>query len=120
VGLLAEKSGDLGRLVGSITQRSFHASVRGDFSTAATLADEALELALREGHPATMALLYMMQLVVRFYLGDLAGAENHFAAGLKFFDDPVFRILTAVLPRPSPGQAGTPGYLGEPMLPASE
>jgi tetratricopeptide (TPR) repeat protein len=33
----------------------------------------------------------MMQLIVRFYLGDLAGAEKHFAVGLGFFDDPAFR-----------------------------
>jgi tetratricopeptide (TPR) repeat protein len=33
----------------------------------------------------------MMQLIVRYYRGDLVGAESHFAAGLGFFDDPVFR-----------------------------
>ena len=91
VRVLAEKSGDLMRLVESVFTRSFHACVAGDFSTAAALADEALELALREGRPSLMASLHMMQLVVRFYLGDLAGAENHFVAGLKFFDDPAFR-----------------------------
>jgi tetratricopeptide (TPR) repeat protein len=35
--------------------------------------------------------MYIMQLLVHYYRGDLAGAEDHFAAGLKFFDDPVFR-----------------------------
>ena len=91
VGALAEKSGDLRRLVGSMFRRCFHACVAGDLSIAAALADEALELGLREGNPSLMASLHMMQLVVRFYLGDLAGAENHFTAGLKLFDDPVFR-----------------------------
>jgi tetratricopeptide (TPR) repeat protein len=91
VGVLAERSGDLLQLVGSMTQRSFHACVAGDFSTAAALADEALEFALRAGNPATTGLLRMMQLVVRFYRGDLCGAEEHFAAGLKLFDDAVFR-----------------------------
>jgi hypothetical protein len=91
IGLLAERSGNLGRLVVSVFMRSFHACLAGDLSTAAALADEALELALREGAPSLIALQYLMQLVVHYYRGDLAGAENHFAAGLKFFDDPVFR-----------------------------
>jgi class 3 adenylate cyclase len=91
IGALVEKSGDLERLVGSMYTRSLHACIAGDFSTAATLAEEALELAQREGNPSTMALLHTMQLVVRYYCGDLAGTENHFEAGLKFFDDSVFR-----------------------------
>jgi tetratricopeptide (TPR) repeat protein len=91
IGLLAERSGNLGRLVGSGFTRSFHACVAGDLSTAAVLADEALELALREGEPSAIASVHTMQLLVHYYRGDLAGAENHFAAGLKFFDDPVFR-----------------------------
>jgi tetratricopeptide (TPR) repeat protein len=91
VRVLAEKSGNLGQLVGSMAQRSFHACVAGDYTTSAALADEALELALRRGNPTTLANLYMMQVVVRFFRGDFAGAETHFAAGLKLFDDPVFR-----------------------------
>jgi tetratricopeptide (TPR) repeat protein len=91
VGALAEKSGDLLRLTKSVFTRSFHAYVAGDLSTAAALADEALELALREGNPSLMASLRMMQLVVRFHRGDFADAENHFAAWLKFFEGPVFR-----------------------------
>jgi class 3 adenylate cyclase/tetratricopeptide (TPR) repeat protein len=89
--LLAEKTGNRQRLVSSGFGRSFHAFQAGDLSTAAELADEALKLALREGNPTTIATLRMMQLMVHYHRGDLASAEKHFAAGLKFFDDPTFR-----------------------------
>jgi class 3 adenylate cyclase/tetratricopeptide (TPR) repeat protein len=91
IGVLAERSGNLGRLVLSAFTRSFHACLAGDLSTSAAAADEAFELAMREGEPSLIAFLYMMQLIVHYYQGDLAGAEAHFADGLKFFDDPIFR-----------------------------
>ena len=71
--------------------RCFQANLAGDLSTAAALADEGLELALREGEPPLIAFMYLMQLLVHYPRGDLAGAENHFTALLKFIDDPVFR-----------------------------
>jgi predicted ATPase len=55
--LLAERSGNLRRLVESVFTRSFHACLAGDLSIAAALADEALELALHEGEPSLIALL---------------------------------------------------------------
>jgi tetratricopeptide (TPR) repeat protein len=73
--------------------RCFQALIAGDLSTAAALADEALELARREGNPTSLALLHSHQVLVRFYRGDLAGAERYFTTGLKFFDDPGFRQL---------------------------
>jgi class 3 adenylate cyclase/tetratricopeptide (TPR) repeat protein len=91
VGLLAEKSGNLQRLRASMMTRFAQAGQRGDLSAAAALADQALELARREGNPTAMAYVHMAQLIARHLRGDLAGAENHFAAGLKFVDDPVFR-----------------------------
>ena len=91
IGLLAERSGNLARLIRSVFTRSFHANLAGDLSTSAALADEGLELALRGGEPSLIAVLYMMQLVVHYDRGDHAGAEDHFAAGLKLIDDPVFR-----------------------------
>jgi DNA-binding winged helix-turn-helix (wHTH) protein len=90
-GLLAERSGNLGRLALSVGTRSFHSCLAGDLSIAAALADEALELALRQGEPSLIGGLRTIQLIVHCYWGNLAGAENHFAAGLKFFDDPGFR-----------------------------
>jgi len=62
-GLLAERSGNLGRLVVSVATRSFHAILAGDLSTAAPLVDEALELALREGSPLLIASLRTFQLI---------------------------------------------------------
>jgi tetratricopeptide (TPR) repeat protein len=91
IGPLAERSGNLGRLVGSVFTRSFLACLAGNLSIAAALADEGLALALREGTPRRVASLQTMQLIVHYYRGDLVGAENHFAAGLKFFGDPVFK-----------------------------
>jgi class 3 adenylate cyclase/tetratricopeptide (TPR) repeat protein len=93
IGLLAEKSGDLRRLVESLSLRCFQALIAGDLSTAAALADQALELARREGNPTSLALLHSHEVLVRFYRGDLAGAEKYFTTGLKFFDDPGFRQL---------------------------
>ena len=88
-GVLAE-SVELGWLVRSITAAG-HAYFAGDLSTAAALIDEALELALPEGNPIAMAWLHGMQVVVRFYRGDLVGADSHFSAGLNFFDHSDFR-----------------------------
>jgi class 3 adenylate cyclase/tetratricopeptide (TPR) repeat protein len=91
IGLLAERSGELGRLVASVFFRSFQACLAGDLSTAGGAADEALSLALREGSHSLVAAIRTMQLIVHYYRGDLAGAEDHFAAGLKFFDDSGFK-----------------------------
>jgi class 3 adenylate cyclase/tetratricopeptide (TPR) repeat protein len=88
---LAKKSGNVGHLVGSMTTRCLHIYLSGDLSFAGALADQALELARREGSPTQLAFLHMFQLTVHSFRGDLAGAENYFAAGLKFFDDPGFR-----------------------------
>src|SRR6266849_5267517 len=63
---------------------------------ATTLADKALTLALREGSPTVLAHAHTLQLQTRYWRGDLAGAEKHFAAGLKLFDDPGFRQLQLV------------------------
>jgi class 3 adenylate cyclase len=91
IGLLVEKSGDILRLVGSTLASSLNALLTGELSRAAALADAGLDLALRDGNETLMASVHALQLLVRFYLGDLAAAENHFALGLKFFDDPAFR-----------------------------
>jgi class 3 adenylate cyclase/tetratricopeptide (TPR) repeat protein len=91
IGLLAQRSGDLWLLVESMTGRCFQALIVGALSNAAALADEALELARREGNPTSLALLHVQQLMVHFFRGDLAGAEGYFTTGLKFFDDPGFR-----------------------------
>src|SRR5260370_579092 len=90
-GILAEKSGGPGQLVGSMALRCFPSYAAGDLSIAGALADQALELALREANPTVLGLLYTEQVLVRHMRGDLAGAEKYFTTGLEFFDDVVFR-----------------------------
>jgi tetratricopeptide (TPR) repeat protein len=91
VAALAEKGGNLLQMVGSASTRGYHSYSAGDLSTAATLADDALGLAQRDSNPTVMAYLRRLQQSIHFFRGDLAGVEKHFAAGLRFFDDPVFR-----------------------------
>ena len=91
IAALAEKSGNLTQFGNTLGSRGFTAWVSGDLSTAGALADQALKLALREGNPTILAYRYMLQMIVRFWRGDLAGAEHYFTTGLKFFDDPSFR-----------------------------
>jgi len=90
-GILAEKSGNLRQLVGSMTLRCLHAYIAGDLLMAAALADQALELASREMNLTALANLHMMELVIRHQRGDLTGAEKYFANGLQFFEDPGFK-----------------------------
>jgi class 3 adenylate cyclase/tetratricopeptide (TPR) repeat protein len=96
---LAKKSGNLSQLVSLMHATGYAAWSAGDYESAATLADEALELALRDGNPTNLGLVYRLQVTVRNSRGDLAGAEEHFARGLKFFEDvaiwplPLFRLI---------------------------
>jgi class 3 adenylate cyclase len=84
---LAEETGDLLGLVGSMTTRTFRALVSGDLAAAAALVDKGLELALRAGNPNLLAAQRLLQMIVPFYRGDFTRAENHFGAGLSFFHD---------------------------------
>jgi class 3 adenylate cyclase/tetratricopeptide (TPR) repeat protein len=88
---LAEKSGNLPQLVTSVSSRCLISLFSGDLPAAGMLADQAPELALREGSPEGLAGVHTLQIMTRQSLGDLAGTEKHFKTGLKFFDDPRFR-----------------------------
>jgi tetratricopeptide (TPR) repeat protein len=88
--MLAEKSGSLKQLVDLILWRRDTYVAAGDYQAALALADRALELALREGSAVSIACAQGAQVHVRFWRGDHAGAEKHFMAGLKFFEDPEF------------------------------
>jgi tetratricopeptide (TPR) repeat protein len=93
---LAKKSGNLSQLISLMQATAYAAFNGGDFETAAPLADEALELALPEGNPTNLALVYYLQVSVRALRGDLAGAEEYFARGLKFFEDPTIWPLPVI------------------------
>jgi hypothetical protein len=75
---LAEEGGNLAQLV----QQGFWAwaarETAGDHSGAGPLADQLLNLAEREGSATSLALAHHAQLQMRFYRGDLLGAEEHF------------------------------------------
>jgi tetratricopeptide (TPR) repeat protein len=88
---LAEKSGNLAQLVlqGFLVWRSV--LVSGDYPGAAALADQLLDLAQREGSQATLACAHQGQLISRFYRGDHAGAEEHFARWSCFSQAPGYR-----------------------------
>jgi len=88
---LAEHSGTLAQLVDSVISRGGIAFISGDLPAASVLADQALDLAVREGSPARLGMAHVSQLLTRYFRGDLAGVEEHFATGLAFFDAPGFR-----------------------------
>jgi len=92
---LAEHSGTLTQLVDSVSRRWQVALVSGELPAASALADQALDLAVREGSPARLGTAHLLQLQTRSYRGDLAGVEEHFTTGLAFFDDPGFRQRSA-------------------------
>jgi class 3 adenylate cyclase/tetratricopeptide (TPR) repeat protein len=75
---LAEKGGKLARLVVELFGLWRSVQPSGDYSKAAPLADWILDLARREGSPASFRFAYDAQVSVRFFRGDLLGAE-HFA-----------------------------------------
>ena len=85
---LAERSGNLATLVVLLTQAGMSALISGDMRMTLTLADRALELALREGSPDSLLLAHSLQVQARQLRGDLAGAEKHFAAEMELAGDP--------------------------------
>jgi tetratricopeptide (TPR) repeat protein len=90
---LAEHSGTLTQLVDSVFSRYTIAFASGDLPAAGALADQVLDLAVRDGSPTRLAMAHHAQLEVHYWRGDLAGVEEHFTSGLAFFDDPSFRQL---------------------------
>ena len=86
--VLAEKSGRLTQLVDLMISQAAAYNVAGNFQAGAALADRVLELALREGSPVSVGRAHVLQIQTRFFVGDLAGVEKHFMAGLKCLEEP--------------------------------
>ena len=63
----------------------------GNYSTGAPLADRLLDLAQREGRPASFAFAYRAEQNAHFVRGDLVGAEEHFARLSGFLDAAGYR-----------------------------
>jgi tetratricopeptide (TPR) repeat protein len=88
---LAEKTGNLTQLVAWTLRKWLAPFNSGDLPFAAALADQTLELAVREGSPRNVAMAHAIQILTGQNRGDLLGADQHYTAGLKFFDDSAFR-----------------------------
>jgi hypothetical protein len=88
---LAARTGNLGQLAEHIYGSWRAAGVAGDHSSAMVLADRLLDVARRDGGAFARGLATYAQLWTRFYIDDLLGAEDHFAAGEAFLSDPDLR-----------------------------
>ena len=73
---LAEKSGNLTQLVSSISSQVMIALYAGDLPTAATLADQALEFALREGSRRILGHVHHHQQRLAIFRGDFVGSRS--------------------------------------------
>jgi tetratricopeptide (TPR) repeat protein len=91
---LAEKSGNLAQLVVQVYGIYRSALSSRDFATAGLLADRILDLAQREGSPASFAFACFAQVSVSFFRGDLVKVEEHFARWSGFLDADGFRQST--------------------------
>ena len=76
---LAEKTGNLPQLILQVISTYAAVLVGGDYSGAAALADQVLDLAQREGSNMSLIFARVAQVHVRFNRGDLVGLEEHFA-----------------------------------------
>ena len=89
---LAEKSGNLAELVARVFEIFRTVLNSGDdYATAGLLADRILDLAQREGSPASFGFVCYAQVAVRHFRGDLVGAEEQFARWGGFLDTDGFR-----------------------------
>jgi class 3 adenylate cyclase/tetratricopeptide (TPR) repeat protein len=88
---LAEKAGKLDQLVIQLIGIYQTAVSAGDYSRAGLLADRILELAQREGGPASFGFAYRAQIGVSFLRGDLARVEEDFARLSRVLDADAFR-----------------------------
>jgi len=93
---LAEKSGNLAQLVAQVWGIWITVLVSGDYSTAGLLADQILDLAHREGSPASFGFAYHARMSMSLVRGDLVGAEEHFGRLSGFLDAAGFRTRAAV------------------------
>jgi hypothetical protein len=92
---LAEKTANLSEFVQQLWTEVINAHVRGDYPTATALTHQLVEVAQREGGPASLGAGHLRQFMSRFYLGDCLGAEEHFEHGRAFFDAPGFLQVRA-------------------------
>jgi tetratricopeptide (TPR) repeat protein len=85
--VLAEKSGNVVQLVNWLTSRSSNLLISGELITADATLDQAHELAQR-ANVQEVGHVHGIQILTRYWRGDLIGSERHFAAWLGSFGDP--------------------------------
>ena len=85
--VLAERGAKLSQLIVSAFSRGLATMIAGDLPTGRALEDQALVLALRDGNPVHLGVVRIHQMIARYWGGDLIGAEEHFTAGLDFFEN---------------------------------
>jgi tetratricopeptide (TPR) repeat protein len=88
---LAEKTGNLAQMVAQVFGIWLNVLFVGPYSAASPLADRIVDLAQREGSPASFGFACRSQVGTSFFRGDLAGAEEHFARWSGFLDADGFR-----------------------------
>jgi tetratricopeptide (TPR) repeat protein len=88
---LAEKSGNLTQLVLQVVGMWASANISGDIPAGTTFADQALDLAQRDGSPASLALAHMAQIGSRYLRADLVGTEEYFVRDVELFTAAGFR-----------------------------
>jgi class 3 adenylate cyclase/tetratricopeptide (TPR) repeat protein len=114
---LVQKSGNVRQLLNLMLAMCVNALSSGDLPAAGNLANQALELASRKGGSTSFfGRVRALQMIVRYYRGDLPGVEKHFAAGLKFFEDAGFRQVPAAGAIPFGFASWNAWTLGEPHL----
>jgi tetratricopeptide (TPR) repeat protein len=110
---LAEKGGNLAQLVLQVLGIWRSVLGLGDYSAAVPLADRILDLAQREGNPASFAFAYHAQMNVNFFRGDLVAAEDYFARLSGILDVDGFRQIPGIAIAAIGGASLCAGALGQ-------
>ena len=92
---LAEKTGNLGHLAEQIYGSFWAAIIAGNYPSGMARADRLFGVARRDGGAFTRGLASSVQLISRFYIGDLLGTEEHFVSGEAFLSDRGLRRYSA-------------------------
>lgn len=95
---LAEKTGNLWRLAIQLINRWSAPANSGDWLAASALADQALEVARREGGAVSLGLARMAHITNKYWRGDFTGAEEQFACGSDSFASQGFRQYPGATP----------------------
>jgi DNA-binding winged helix-turn-helix (wHTH) protein/tetratricopeptide (TPR) repeat protein len=86
--VVAEKSGNVKQVVNLVSGRASTLLITGDLVAADTTLDQVHELAQRHG-VQEVGEVHRIQILTRYWRGDLIGSERHFAAWLASFGDPL-------------------------------